>query len=137
MSSATPGDTYVVLVFSHNQAIREQVRTAIGRRPASDLGRIEFREASTRTEVMAAVDAGEIDLLILDAEAQPVGGFGLGYTLRQEIDVPPLMVMLVRRRDDRWLAAWAEADGTIMYPLDALEAASTVAGLLRQVTPVQ
>ncbi|MBI1759175.1 MAG: hypothetical protein HYR62_08115 [Actinobacteria bacterium] len=134
MSSSTAGGTHTVLVFSHDPAIREQVRTAVGRRPASDLGRIEFREVSTAAEVMAAADAGGVDLVILDAEAQPTGGFGLGHTIHQEVVDPPLMVLLVRRRDDRWLAAWARADGTVMYPVDAVEAAATVAGLLRRLT---
>ncbi len=40
--------------------------------------------------------------------------------------------MLIRRRDDRWLATWSQVDSTIMYPIDPIAAAETVAGLLRQ-----
>lgn len=128
MSSA---DSHTVLVFSHDPVIRERVRTAVGRRPASDLGRVEYLEAATAAEVMAAADAGTVDLVILDGEAQPTGGMGVAYTIRQEVTTPPLIAILVRRRDDRWLATWSQADATIMYPIDPVEAAETVAELLR------
>jgi hypothetical protein len=37
----------------------------------------------------------------------------------------------VRRRDDRWLATWSQADAVLVHPLDPLTAAETVADVLR------
>lgn len=137
MSKPTDRDTYTVLVFSQDPAVREQVRTAVGRRPAGDVGQIEYVEVDTGDEVMAHVDAGGIDVAILDGEAQPTGGMGVARTIRLEVADPPLICVLIRRRDDRWLATWSQAAATIMYPIDAVEAAATVAGLLRQIVPAR
>jgi DNA-binding response OmpR family regulator len=104
---------------------------AVGRRPAPDLGRLEYLEAGTIAEVLAAVDAGRVDLAILDGEAQPTGGMGLSRQLKNEIAQCPPIIVSVRRKDDRWLAVWSQADAVIVHPLDPLAAAETVAEVLR------
>ncbi|MDQ3734991.1 MAG: hypothetical protein M3400_13550 [Actinomycetota bacterium] len=121
-----------MVVYSHRPAVREAVRIAIGRRPARDLGRIDWVEADTIEEVLARVDRGGVDLVIVDGEAQPTGGMAIARQLKFEIrDCPPVIV-LVARQADRWLAHWSLADATLSFPLDPLTAAQTVAGLLRQ-----
>jgi DNA-binding response OmpR family regulator len=126
-----PGAPATVIVFSQDPAVREQVRTAVGRRPAADLGRIDWVECATGAEVVARIDAGGVDVAILDGEAQPTGGMGICRQLKNEIEDCPLMCVLLGRRDDRWLATWALADATIASPLDPVVAAETVARLLR------
>lgn len=124
-----------ILVFSHRAEVRESIISAVGRRPATDLGRVDYTEAGTVAEVLMAMDAGEADLAILDGEAQPTGGIGLTRQLKNEIaDCPPIVVA-VRRKDDRWLATWSQADAVLVHPLDPLTAAETVAEVLRA-TPV-
>ncbi len=107
---------------------------AVGRRPAPDLPPLRFVEASSIDEVLPLVDAHEIDLAILDGEAQPTGGMGLARQLKNEIDDCPPIVVAVQRRDDRWLATWSQADAVIVHPLDPLVAAETVAEVLRRST---
>ncbi len=120
-----------VLVFSHRPEVREAIVIAVGRRPAPDVGRLRYVEAGTLAEVLAEVDSGAVDLAILDGEAQPTGGMGLSRQLKNEItDCPPIIVA-VRRRDDRWLATWSQADAVIVHPLDPIAAAETVAEVLR------
>ena len=120
-----------VLVFSHKAEVREAIVNAVGRRPAADLGRVDYVEASGIADVLAEVDAGGIDLAILDGEAQPTGGIGLTRQLKSEIaDCPPIVVS-VRRKDDRWLATWSQAEAVLVHPLDPLAAAETVADVLR------
>jgi DNA-binding response OmpR family regulator len=122
---------FTVIVFSHDPAVRAQVMSAVGRRPAPDLGRIDWVECATGAEVVARIDAGGVDLAILDGEAQPTGGMGIARQLKYEIeDCPPICVLL-GRRDDRWLATWSLADATITTPIDPVTAAETVARLLR------
>ncbi|WP_181780921.1 hypothetical protein [Pseudonocardia pini] len=134
VSSPTPSHTWTVLVFSHRPEVREAVVNAIGRRPAPDVGRVRFREVEGIAEVLAACDAGEVDLAILDGEAQPTGGLGLARQLKDEIaDCPPIVVT-VRRADDRWLATWSKAEAVLVHPLDPLTAAETVADVLRGIT---
>ncbi|MBO0849390.1 MAG: hypothetical protein J2P20_08010 [Pseudonocardia sp.] len=122
-----------VLVLSHRPAVRESIIMAVGRRPAPDLGRVRFLEAENVAEVLAAMDAGRVDLAILDGEAQPTGGMGLSRQLKNEITNCPPIVVAVQRKDDRWLAAWSLADAVLVHPLDPLVAAETVAEVLRQV----
>lgn len=126
-----------VLVFSHRPEVRDAIITAVGRRPAPDLGRLRYIEAGTVADVLSEVDAGHADLVILDGEAQPTGGMGVSRQLKNEIAQCPPVVVAVRRKDDRWLATWSQADAVLVHPLDPLAAAETVAEVLRtQVGPV-
>lgn len=132
MSSPEVRETLSVLVFSHRPEVREAIITAVGRRPAPDLGRIRYTEAAGVADVLAAADAGGLDLLILDGEAQPTGGMGVARQLKYDLDDCPPVIVTVRRRDDRWLATWSQADAVLVHPLDPLTAAETVADVLRR-----
>jgi hypothetical protein len=132
VSSPVARETLTVLVFSHRPEVREAIISAVGRRPAPDLGRVRYLEASGIAEVLAAADAGGLALAILDGEAQPTGGMGVSRQLKNEIDDCPPIIGTVRRRDDRWLATWSQADAVLVHPLDPLTAAETVADVLRR-----
>jgi DNA-binding response OmpR family regulator len=81
--------------------------------------------------VVRAVDAGGVDLLVLDGEAVPAGGLGLCRQLKDEIfDCPPVLVLTGRPQDD-WLAAWSRADAAVPHPLDPVALAAAAARLLR------
>ncbi|WP_026454881.1 response regulator [Saccharomonospora iraqiensis] len=120
-----------ILVFSHRAPVRESIINAIGRRPAPDLGRVTYVEADGVADVLSRMDSGDIDLAVLDGEAQPTGGIGLCRQLNHELDDCPPIVVAVRRADDRWLATWSQADAVLVHPLDPLTAAETVADVLR------
>lgn len=123
--------THRVLVYSDDPAVRSVVRTALGRRPAADLGRVEWLELDSGRKVVAAVDAGGLDLAIFDGEAWPMGGLGLCKQLKDEVrDCPPILV-LVARRDDAWLGTWSLADAVVPLPIDAPELTAAAAELLR------
>src|SRR5690349_763520 len=125
------GESMRVLVFSHKAEVREAIVNAVGRRPAADLARVDYVEAAGIADVLAEVDAGNVDLAILDGESQPTGGIGLCRQLKHEIENCPPIVIAIRRKDDRWLATWSQADAVIVHPLDPLAAAETVADVLR------
>lgn len=120
-----------ILVFSHRVEVRESIINAIGRRPATDLGRVDYVEAAGVADVLAEMDEGGLGLAILDGEAQPTGGIGLCRQLKNEIAECPPIVIAVRRKDDRWLATWSQADAVLVHPFDPLTAAETVADVLR------
>lgn len=129
--SSEDRQSLTVLVYSQRPEVREAIITAVGRRPAPGLGRVRYVEAGTIDEVLVEMDAGRVDLGILDGEAQPTGGMGISRQLKNELtDCPPLIVA-VRRRDDRWLAIWSQADAVIVHPLDPIATAETVAEVLR------
>ena len=127
----TSGATLTVVVMSHRPEVREAIISAVGRRPAPDLPRLRFTEASSIGEVLGAADAGEMDLAVLDGEARPTGGMGVCRQLKNESDDPSPAIVVVRRPDDRWLATWSQADAVLVQPLDPLTAAETVAAVLR------
>ena len=127
--SAVPA---TVLVYSHRSEIRDAVRTAVGRRPASDVGPVTWLECATGDEVVAAVDRGGIDLCILDGEAQPMGGLAVARQLEEEVADRPAVCVLIARQPDRWLAHWSRAEGTLPLPVDPLTAPAVVADLLRE-----
>lgn len=131
-ASASAAECKVLaVVFSHSERFRAELRMAVGRRPAPDLGRIEWIECVTGDEVVAQVDAGGVDLLVLDGEAQPTGGMGICRQLKDEIEGCPQVLLVVARRDDTWLARWSRAEAVISQPLDPVTAGAAVADLLR------
>jgi CheY-like chemotaxis protein len=129
-----------VLVYSDDPAFRDAVRLAVGRRPSPDLPPVEFVEAATGEALLEAVDAGGIDLVIVDGEARPTGGFGLAKQLKDEIaDCPPVL-LLVARKDDTWLAKWSLADAFLSLPVDPPATVDAVVELLKhreQALPVR
>ncbi|MEU4152402.1 response regulator [Streptomyces sp. NPDC026659] len=123
--------TATVLVYSDDSTTREQVRLAAGRRPAPDVPRIEFVECATPEAAVRAVDAGGIDVCVLDGEAAPLGGMGLCRQLKDEVfDCPPVL-LLMGRPQDAWLATWSRADAAVTLPVDPMEFAEALASLLR------
>jgi DNA-binding response OmpR family regulator len=123
--------THTVLVYSDGAVLRDTVRQAVGRRPADDLGRVEYVEASSVLEILAAVDGGGIDAVVLDGEARPAGGLGLAKQLKDEIEDCPPTLVLVAREGDLWLASWSLADAVRPLPVDPRSVREAVAGLLR------
>ena len=121
-----------VLVYSNSGDVRANVRTAVGRRPAPDIGRIDWLECATQADVIRELDQGGVDLAILDGEAQPTGGMGLARQFKYELDDCPPIVVLIARRQDGWLASWSLADAVINSPVDPVESAAVVAEQLRR-----
>jgi len=132
MTAVPQGAT--VLVYSNSAEVRAQVRTAVGRRPAPDTGRIEWVECATNDQVVQQLDEGGLDVVIVDGEAQPTGGMGLARQFKYEIDDCPPIVVLIARPQDAWLASWSLADAVIHQPLDPIEAAEVVAEQIRRRT---
>lgn len=130
--AAAPEATLAVLVYSDDRLVRKQVQQALGRRPAIDLPTLIYVECATEPAVIAKVDAGGFDLLILDGEATPAGGMGICRQLKDEIYRCPPILVVVGRPQDAWLATWSRADGVVAHPIDAVALATIVEKLLRR-----
>ena len=122
---------FVVLLYSDDPSVRERMRLAIGSRPAKDIT-VTFVESSTYDETVRLLDDTDVDLLVLDGEAAPAGGLGIARQLKDEIDDAPLTCVVIARAADRWLAAYARVDATLVHPLDPVTTGQTVAQLLRE-----
>lgn len=120
-----------VLLYSTDARTREEVRLAVGRRVAADLPPVEWVEVATAPVVVSTVDAGALDLLVLDGEAAKTGGIGLCRQLKDEVFRCPPVLLLLGRPQDAWLASSADPDGVVAKPLDPIVVQDAVAGLLR------
>jgi DNA-binding response OmpR family regulator len=123
-------EVLTILLYASDRTTRQNVRLALGRRVAADLPPVRVLEVATQAAVISAMDAGGIDLAILDGEAVP-GGMGLCRQLKDEILRCPPILVLIGRPDDAWLATWSRADGAVSHPLDPIRLPAAVAALLR------
>jgi DNA-binding response OmpR family regulator len=118
-------------VYSDNAKTREDVMLALGKRVHPELPELSYVEVATGPVVIQQVDAGDIDLAILDGEATPTGGMGIAKQLKDEIAQGPPILVLTGRRDDAWLASWSRAEASVPHPIDPIQLSRTVLGLLR------
>ena len=79
-----------VVVYSHDADTRAEIKLAIGSRPAADVPEAEIIEVATSPALFRLLDKGGIDVMVLDAEAQPAGGIGVCRQAKDEIyQCPP------------------------------------------------
>jgi DNA-binding response OmpR family regulator len=123
-------EVLTILLYASDRKTRQNVRLALGRKVALDLPAVRVLEVATQAAVISAMDAGGIDLAILDGEAVP-GGMGLCRQLKDEILRCPPILVLIGRPDDAWLATWSRADGAVSHPVDPVRLPAVVAALLR------
>jgi DNA-binding response OmpR family regulator len=124
--------TATVLVYSDDANTREQVRLAVGRRPAADLPPVQFVECATMPAVLTELDHGGIDVCVLDGEANPAGGMGVCRQIKDEVFHCPPVLVLIARPQDSWLATWSRADAAVTHPLDPVALSDALATLLRR-----
>lgn len=132
MTHPTAADGPRVLVYSDDPKLRAAVLTAVGRRPAPELGAVEWIECGRGDEFLAEVDGGGVAVAILDGEARPTGGLGLAKQIKDELVDCPATLVLIARKDDSWLAKWSMADAVETLPVDPPALSAAVATLLRQ-----
>lgn len=129
-------NNYAVLLYSHDDSVIDQMRSAIGTEPADDVS-IEYVSAGQYDEAVRLIDDFAIDLVLLDGEAQPAGGMGIARQIRDEIADLPTIAVVLARPADRWLAAWSRADASLTHPLDPIKTADKIVALLRARRGVQ
>lgn len=117
-----------VLIVSENPV--ERLRAATGLLSAPD---VEVVEAHTARGAHERVAEGGIDVMVVDGDLRPEGGFSLVYEIRaagQLYDrfTPPALVM-VDREQDRWLADWAGTNDVLVKPVDPFALAKRVRSL--------
>jgi hypothetical protein len=126
-----------VLVYSDDVTTRQQVILALGRRPHPDLPEVTYVEVATEPVVIQNMDAGGIDLAILDGEAVPAGGMGIAKQLKDEIYRCPPILVLIGRPQDAWLATWSRAEAAVPHPIDPIQLSEAVVDLLRSRVPAR
>jgi DNA-binding response OmpR family regulator len=73
------------------------------------------------------------DVLVVDGDLYPRGGFAMLYDLRARCDLegvdPTPALVMIDREQDRWLARWAGANDAMLKPVDPFQLADRVAAL--------
>jgi DNA-binding response OmpR family regulator len=122
-----------VALYSDDASVRETVRKALGSRLSSDLPEHSVMEFATAPALRSYVDSGKcVDLYILDGESVPEGGLGVAKQLKDEVFNCGVVVVLVGRKSDAWLAGWSRAEGVITHPIDPFTLATTVGDIFRK-----
>lgn len=92
-------------------------------------------EASNGREVIARVEEGGVDLVVLDLQIGSMGAMAITMELRHEESYgaadPVAVLMLLDRRPDVFLARRSGAEGFIVKPLDSQRVRRAVRALLR------
>ena len=82
-------------ISRYRSAENTEAPRSVGRRPAAGLPEVEWLECATEKAVIAAFDAGAIEVAILDGEATPAGGMGIARQVKDEIfRCPPVLVLI-------------------------------------------
>lgn len=119
-----------VLVVS--QDVTERLRAVSALRLHGDAEVVEVASAADARQRILG-DGEQFDVLVVDGDLQPRGGFALLYDLRSRAeltgDAVAPAVVLVSREQDRWLAGWAGANHVMHKPVDPFDLARAVAGL--------
>ncbi|MCG2798299.1 MAG: hypothetical protein L6367_07135 [Cellulomonas sp.] len=133
MTSNTPtaGPGPRILIYSDDVDVRAEVRLAVGPRLGAGQPDIEWIETATADAVLAVTQSAGADVLVLDGEADKVGGLGLARQLKDEVFECPPVLVLIARAADRWLASWSTAEEVVSRPLDPIELQAAVARLVR------
>ncbi len=117
-----------VLIVSPDPAERQRAASAL-----------HLQDDVEIVEVAGGPDAGvqlrddTFDVLVVDGDLQPKGGFSWLYELEQQARMhgtqrPPAIIMAARV-EDRWLGAWATAEAMVRKPVDGFVVARHVAEL--------
>jgi DNA-binding response OmpR family regulator len=125
-----------VLLVSPDPASRETMRLvvrSIERRVGSPLRFLEAPDgdAGARLALRERPDA-----VVADEIASRAGAFALAKALRGDADpYRGVIVILLERRQDEWLARWSGADAWFVRPVDPFDVADRLLELLGATEP--
>lgn len=114
-----------VLIVSQDPVLTQRVQSAL----PSHLTLAVLTDPILARQHLAR-EADVVDVLVIDGDLEPRGGYALLYDIREQgamgaMQSPPAVV-LTERDQDRWLARWAGANATETKPSDPFQLARTV-----------
>jgi CheY-like chemotaxis protein len=120
-----------VLLISADPAVRESmalmVRSVQGRMSKP----FEVLEANDGVRGMALAWRHLPDVVVADEITSRAGGFAVARDLKgADPAFPGVVVILLERTQDQWLARWSGADAWFDKPVNPFELGDAVAGLL-------
>lgn len=103
---------------------------SIERRLGSEL---RFRAARNGDLGLKAALRDRPDVIVADEIASRAGAFGLARSLRDDAEpYTGIIVILLERKHDTWLAKWSGADAWFVKPVDPFELADRLLELVTE-----
>jgi len=94
---------------------------------------IRFRAAANGELGIRAALRDRPEVVVADEIASRAGAFALAKSLRDDADpFPGVIVILLERTHDAWLARWSGADAWFVKPVDPFELADRVLELVTE-----
>lgn len=119
-----------VLVVSEDVKERQRATSALALRPDIEVEEAESAEQARR---LLLEDRATYDVLVMDGDLQPRGGYAVLYDLRARADLGQLeatpSLVLASREQDAWLGRWAGANELLLKPVDPFVLARRVTAL--------
>jgi DNA-binding response OmpR family regulator len=117
------------LLVSEDPGVRELMSLAVGS-VGRRLGPLEFIEASNGERGVAVARGAHPDIVVADEIASRAGAFHLARDLRNaSTPFPGIIVILLDRPHDAWLARWSGADAWFVKPVNPFELADRIVEL--------
>lgn len=118
-----------ILIVSEHEVVRSRAATMLRPRPG-----VEVVDAVTAGAAKQLLVDEEFDVLVVDGDLSPQGGFSFLYEFDQQAEqvgtTTPPAIVLTARTEDRWLADWAHAATTLPKPVDPFAVARAVDDLV-------
>lgn len=115
------------LLISADAALRQQLRVALGTTERRTGRPWEYLEAPNGLVGLKLAWREMPDVVVADEIASTAGGFAVAKDLRGAAQpFPGVIVLVLARRHDAWLARWAGADVWVTKPVDPFALAEAV-----------
>ena len=122
-----------VLLVSPNPESRHLTGLAVAGISHRLRERLQFLEASNGEEGVAMTRRERPDVIVADEIASRAGAFALAKELRGQMHpYEGVIVILLDRPQDGWLAKWSGADAWFVKPVDPFELTERVVDLVRE-----
>jgi CheY-like chemotaxis protein len=124
-----------MLLVSSDPAVREMMKLAVGgvRRSGDARGPVEFLEATDGVQGIARAWRHMPEIVVADEITSRAGAFALAKELKAaQQPFPGMVIILLDRSQDAWLAAWSGADAWFVKPVNPFDLADTVAAFLNE-----
>lgn len=110
-----------VLVVSEEAVERLRAVSALRLHVEREVEVVEATSGPHAREILGSED--DFDVLVIDGDLRPKGGFALLYALRSRAELdgvePVAAIIMAGREQDRWLADWAGANAVLVKPVSS------------------
>jgi DNA-binding response OmpR family regulator len=121
------------LLISPDPKVRENLRVTLGALEREVSQPWRYLEAADGLEGIRVAWRERPDVVVADEIASRAGAFAVVKDLKGAIEpFPGVVVVVLARRQDEWLAKWSGADAWFVKPVDPFALADTVISLLEQ-----